>query len=111
MMGAAHADHPGGRTAPPILVTGMPRSGTSWVGKMLEASGRVVYINEPLNPSHPPGGSPGVFGAEVRKRFLYVTDDNAEEFEEPFRQMLGLRYDVLAELRRNRSPGDLLRMV
>src|SRR5436309_312642 len=44
----------------PILVTGMPRSATSWVGKMLDASGEVVYINEPLNPEHPPGRTPGV---------------------------------------------------
>jgi hypothetical protein len=27
---------------PPLLVTGMPRSATSWTGKMLEASGRFV---------------------------------------------------------------------
>ena len=40
----------------PILVTGLPRSGTSWVGKMLAASGELVYVNEPLNPQHPPAG-------------------------------------------------------
>jgi hypothetical protein len=49
---------PGG----PILVTGMPRTATSWVGKMLEASGALVDVNEPLNPQHPPGRSPGHCG-------------------------------------------------
>ena len=48
-----------------LLVTGLPRSGTSWVGKMLEASGEVVYVNEPMNPQHPPGHSPGVLDARV----------------------------------------------
>ena len=47
----------------PLLVTGMPRTATSWVGKMLEASGALVYVNEPLNPQHPPGRSPGVLRA------------------------------------------------
>src|SRR5438874_1277699 len=49
----------------PILVTGMPRSGTSWISKMLEAGGGLVHINEPLNPQHPPGLSPGVLGVIV----------------------------------------------
>jgi hypothetical protein len=35
------------------------------VGKMLEASGALVYVNEPLNPQHPPGRSPGVLRADV----------------------------------------------
>ena len=49
----------------PILVTGIPRSGTSWVGKMLDAGGEVVYINEPLSDHRPPGRSPGVLAAPV----------------------------------------------
>ena len=35
----------------PVVVTGMARSGTSWVGKLLQASGELTYINEPLNPT------------------------------------------------------------
>ena len=105
---AAGTDADSGR---PILVTGMPRSGTSWIGKMLDASGRVVYINEPLNPSHPPGGSPGIFPATVRPRFLYLTDENGPPFDPAFRRMLALRYGVRDELRRNRAPRDLLRLV
>jgi hypothetical protein len=30
---------------------------------MLEASGALVYVNEPLNPQYPPGRSPGVLRA------------------------------------------------
>lgn len=43
----------------PVVVTGIPRSGTSWVGKMLQASGELTYINEPLNPRIPLGVRPG----------------------------------------------------
>jgi len=38
----------------PILVTGMHRSGTTWVGRMLAASREAVYFHEPLNPDCSP---------------------------------------------------------
>ncbi len=92
-----------------ILVTGLPRTGTSWVGKMLEASGEVVYVNEPLNPSHPPGHSPGVLNAEVSHRFEYICADNDERWDRAFTDTLRLRYRLIAELRRNHDPYDLAR--
>ena len=39
----------------PIVVTGMARSGTSWVGKLLEASGELTYINGAAQPRPPAG--------------------------------------------------------
>jgi Sulfotransferase family len=95
----------------PILVTGIPRSGTSWVGKMLDASGRVVYINEPLNPRRPPGRSPGILSAPAHHRFQYIADGNNAEFFQPFVDMLSLNYDVGAEIKVSRSVFDLLRLV
>jgi Sulfotransferase family len=89
----------------------MPRSGTSWVGKMLDASGRLVYINEPLNPRHPPGRSPGVLRARVEHRFQYISAPNEDAFLEPFLDTLRLRYHVLAELKQNRTAYDLARLV
>lgn len=99
-------------TRPPagVLVTGLPRSGTSWVGKMLEASGEVVYVNEPMNPKHPPGHSPGVLDAPVRHYFEYISPDHDAAWREAFSHTLGLRYRVGRELRQNRSAYDLGRM-
>lgn len=94
---------------PPLLVTGLPRSGTSWVGKMLEASGELVYINEPLNPGHPPGRSPGVLDAEVTHRFQYISEQNEGDWLAAFQKAADLRYGLRAELRRNRGPYDLAR--
>ena len=94
----------------PIVVTGMPRAGTSWVGKMLDASGRVVYLNEPLNVKRPPGRSPGVLRANVKYRFQYISPANEDEYLRAFRDMLALRYHALAEVRATRSVGDVLRM-
>jgi Sulfotransferase family len=99
-----------GTTARPILVTGLPRSGTSWVGKMLQAGRDVVYVNEPLNPQHPPGRSPGVLNAEVSHRFQYICADNEDAWAPAFTDTLRLRYRPLAELRRNHRPYDLARL-
>jgi hypothetical protein len=96
---------PGG----PLLVTGMPRTATSWVGKMLEASGALVYVNEPLNPQHPPGRSPGVLRAEVGHAFQYISEENERVFLPAFRDTVRLRFHPLAELRRNHRPYDLAR--
>ena len=38
----------------PILVTGIYRSGTTWVGRMLAAGGAVRYLHEPMNPTDGP---------------------------------------------------------
>lgn len=94
----------------PLLVTGLPRSGTSWVGKMLEASGEVVYVNEPLNPRHPPGHSPGVLNARVAHRYQYICADNEQPWVRAFGDTVRLKYHFGAELRQNRGPYDLARM-
>jgi sulfotransferase family protein len=88
----------------------MARAGTSWVGKLLLASGELTYINEPLNPDHPPGRSPGVLDASVERHYQYISEQNEDGWLAPFTETLGLRYHVGAELRRNRSPYDLARM-
>jgi len=94
----------------PIVVTGMARCGTSWVGKLLQASGELTYINESLNPDHPPGRSPGVLSASVERHYQYISEHNGDGWLAAFDDTLYLRYHVGAELRRNRSPYDLARM-
>jgi len=93
----------------PILVTGMPRSGTTWLAHMLAAAGGLVYVNEPLNPNHPPGGFPGVLNARVEHRFQYICDDNDERFRPAYRDLMRLRYHPLAELRQNHRLADVPR--
>jgi hypothetical protein len=92
-----------------ILITGLPRSGTSWIGKMLQASDQVVYVNEPLNAQHPPGRSPGVLNAEISHRYQYICADNDERWAAAFNDTLRLRYHLIAELRRNHAAYDLAR--
>jgi hypothetical protein len=93
-----------------ILVTGLPRSGTSWIGKMLQSGGEVVYVNEPMNPQRPPGHSPGVLNAEITHRYQYICPDNDERWATAFSDTLRLRYHLVAELQRNRALADLARL-
>jgi hypothetical protein len=78
---------------------------------MLAAGGEAVYVNEPLNPQRPPGRSPGVLNATVGHRFQYICEDNEAPWLRAFADTVALRYRYAAEVRRNRSPGDLARLV
>jgi hypothetical protein len=91
---------------PPILVTGAHRSGTTWVGRMLAASGEATYISEPLNVWH----RPGVMRAPVENWYTYITTHNQADFLSPFQEMLNFRYHVWAEIKSLRSLKDALRM-
>lgn len=90
----------------PILVTGAHRTGTTWVGKMLAASGEAAYISEPLNVLH----RPGVLRVPTDHWYTYICADNEASFLPALQETLGFRYHPLAELRSLRSRKDFLRM-
>ena len=94
----------------PILITGMARSGGSWVSRMVAGSGEVVHINEPFNRRHPPGLTPGILRVPPPRAYQYVGAHNEEQYVAGFRDMLRLRYNVVAELRANRGVYDLAKM-
>ncbi|MFN2389931.1 MAG: sulfotransferase, partial [Actinomycetota bacterium] len=75
-------------TARPILVTGSHRSGTTWVGKMLSASGQTAYLHEPFNPRRRPGWT----GNRIPYWFLYVTPANERYYVPVVEDLLALRY-------------------
>ncbi|CAG1011975.1 hypothetical protein ANAEL_04311 [Anaerolineales bacterium] len=90
----------------PILVTGAHRSGTTWVGKMLAADHNTAYISEPLNVLH----RRGVYRAEVKRWYQYITPENEADYFPAFQQLLNLRYHLFAELTSLLSQKDFLRM-
>jgi hypothetical protein len=90
----------------PILVTGAHRTGTTWVGKMLTASGQAAYISEPLNIWH----RRGVLSAPTRYWYTYLCAENEGEYLPGLLQTLQFRYHALAELRSLRSFKDMGRM-
>lgn len=90
----------------PILVTGMHRSGTTWVGKMLAADACTAYISEPLNVLH----RPGVFRAKIQYWYQYICKDNEKEYFPAFQDLMEFDYHLWDEIRSLRSRKDFLRM-
>ncbi|HVM62086.1 MAG TPA: sulfotransferase [Verrucomicrobiae bacterium] len=94
----------GGRR--PILVTGSPRSGTTWVGRVIAASPLVGYIPEPFNLHCRPGRC----AAHFPYWFFYICDENQEEYTQHIRRTIGFQYQVREELKATRTPYDVARM-
>jgi hypothetical protein len=90
----------------PILVTGVHRSGTTWVGRMLAAGSETAYVSEPLNVLH----RPGVFRLPVQHWYTYIHSGNEVEFFQAFQELLALKYHASREVRSIHSWRDFLRM-
>ena len=88
----------------PILITGMPRSGTTWVGRVLCAGNGAGYLNEPFNLAT----SPGTMRVPVDHWFATVTVENEREIVRALEQLLRFEYPLGQELRRCRTYVDLL---
>jgi Sulfotransferase family len=91
--------------APPILVTGAHRSGTTWVGKMLALAPGVAYVHEPFNPRTPAGLSPAPFD----RYFTVVTAENEDRYLPGLERTLAFRYDLGAGLHGPAGVRDLAR--
>jgi hypothetical protein len=90
----------------PLLVTGIHRSGTTWVGAMLAAGGEYAYVSEPLNVRH----RRGVLNVPVEHWYTYICADNEQDYLPAFHDTLQLRYHLGAELTYLRSLKDVGRM-
>lgn len=93
----------------PIFVTGAHRSGTTWVGKMIAASPRIYYIQEPFNYEFPP--RPGISRTRMPYSFTCVSEENASLYYSDLRNTLACRYNFFAEYAALRSLKDVLRML
>lgn len=96
----------GDRKQNSVLVSGMHRSGTTWVGNMLAASKQVAYISEPLNVWH----RPGVLRAATPHWYTYICNDNQIEYLPAFQELLQFNYHTSSELKSIKSLKDFGRM-
>jgi hypothetical protein len=94
------------RVHTPILITGAHRTGTTWVGKMLAASGQAGYISEPLNLWH----RPGVLRTPVQHWYTYICAENEHAYLPALRETLEFRYHLWQEIRSLRFRKDAIRM-
>jgi hypothetical protein len=93
-------------TAPPILLTGSHRSGTTWVGRTLAQTPELGYLDEPFGLLH----RPGVCGVRFRYWFPYVTGTD-DRLRSQLERTLSFHYSYADELPALRSARDAARMV
>ena len=96
---AAVVTSPDAGRASPILVTGAPRSGTTWVGRMLTLAPGVGYIHEPFNPTT----DAGISGRPVVRFFEYVTPETEARYAPHLERSLRFSYDLRRQLPNVRS--------
>ena len=65
-----------------ILVTGTPRSGTTWIGRVLASAPKTAYVLEPLNLSRAEH-----FDLPVSHWYQRLTADSDPQFDEVFGQV------------------------
>lgn len=87
----------------PILVTGIHRSGSTWVGQTIAQSSDVIYIAEPFNPTSPPGNC----DLPREHWFLYVCDENQARFAPAIDRLMRLSYSIGAQWRYDSSWAGL----
>lgn len=92
---------------PPILVTGAPRSGSTWVGNILALDADSGYVHEPFNKNCPNGRC----RASFRQSFTYVTAETEGPYLEALRDTIAWKYSLGADLAGIRTPRNLARML
>lgn len=95
------------RTRRPILVTGIHRSGSTWIGQMIGASDEVGYVHEPFSPNR----GPGICRTRFPFWFTYIRPGTDGEVASDFRRLLAFRYNYLAQFRNARSLPDLRALI
>lgn len=91
----------------PILVTGSHRSGTTWVGRMLASSPKVVYIHEPFNLSH----DIGICGAQFEHWFTYICKQNEHKYFKQIKDTIEFRYNIFGKLKISKKSEPVSREV
>lgn len=69
----------------PVLVTGLPRSGTTWVGKVLAESPGAIYMHEPFN-----GDSGWAHFIPTPAKFLYLDPNEPSLYDRCARSLTQL---------------------
>lgn len=91
----------------PILVTGTHRSGTTWMGRMLDLSPTTHYVHEPFAPMN----HRSWLSERPVERYLHQSPHRPSPFDRDLERIVALRPPALALLRRSRGPRDVLRAI
>ena len=92
----------------PVLVTGMHRSGTTWLGEMLCTGGEFINVGEPLNILY----RQTILRRRARHWYTYITEANEDEYLPYYRDAVSFKMHPIHDIRRARlgSPRDPIRI-
>lgn len=91
------------------LVTGPPRSGSTWVGRMLAASPSFYYVHEPFNPqvkSRKRG-----YDVSFKHHYTYICEENESLYLEGIRRVVQGRFSWRPALASLESISDVVSML
>lgn len=91
----------------PILVTGSPRSGTTWAGRILATAPETYYIHEPFNPvvNLHKYGLPRLFDGY----FTYINEENELRYHATIEDLLEGKFKLRYGIADVRSISDFRR--
>lgn len=78
----------------PLLVTGAHRSGSTWVGSVLEKSAEIYSIFEPFNKDFGPGACRSIF----KYWYPYIDDTNCAEAQTVIQSLLDYKFQFFKEI-------------
>ena len=90
----------------PVLVSGCPRTGTTWLGRMLTLSGELAELYEPFNPR-----AHHARWFDPEHHYLHVDRTNEGSVVGPVGQLARLEYPLARRLAAARSKADVRRAV
>ena len=82
-----------------ILITGAPKSGSTWIGHMVALEPSIGYIHEPFNLSH----DLGACRARFDYWFSYVCAENEQQYIADFERTFRFQYNLIERLESTRS--------
>lgn len=89
----------------PILVSGSHRSGSTWLGKMIALTDEIGYIHEPFHRKF------GISGKLFSKWFIYICEENEDEFKKALDTYLQFKYPFFNKLKDADSLRDYGRSI
>ena len=89
----------------PMLITGSPRSGTTWVGRMVNFSPRVFYISEFFSPEK--GKHFGIGRGNFKNWFVYINHENGYLYHQKVKNAIEMKYDFFYKILHVRAFNDL----
>lgn len=79
------------KTPPPLLITGIHRSGSTWLGGVLSKLPSYCYVQEPMHAS---STSRDMWGLPKSPFYTYISDSNASDFHSGLDRVFRLRPKV-----------------